>query len=48
VEISIPSMEKQEEILFELLVIEKQIVEQRSIIELGMDKKNKIIENELT
>jgi restriction endonuclease S subunit len=48
VEISIPSMEKQAEILFELLAIEKQIVEQRSIIELGMDKKNKIIENELT
>ena len=47
VEISIPSMKKQEEILSELLDIEKQIIEQRSIIEFGQDKKNRIIEDEL-
>ena len=47
VEISIPSMKKQEEILSELLAIENQIIEQRSIIEFGQEKKNRIIEDEL-
>ena len=40
-------MKKQEEILSELLAIENQIIEQRSIIEFGQEKKNRIIEDEL-
>lgn len=41
-------MKKQEEILSELSIIENKIAKQRNIIEMATDKKNKIIENELT
>lgn len=47
VEIYIPSMKEQMEILAELLVIENKIVEARKIIETAVERKKEIIEKEL-
>lgn len=47
VEIYIPSMKEQMEILAELLVIENKIVEARKIVETAVERKKEIIEKEL-
>ena len=47
VEIYIPSMKEQMEVLAELLVIENKIVEARKIVETAVERKKEIIEKEL-